>query len=246
VSADDRDWDDAEPADDLDAVDSDADDDSDESDRGFDTMLFDSDQGTLTPTARKALASVMKNSYISIDQDPKTWAVLMAHRADIESRLNDMFLMLIVDKRAGIAYKQQAPGDRFTTLLPNDVSWGLDDTILFRHLREIYSVESGLSGESVFVDREPLIDRVVADAPKGQTDLSLARRRAEKAFDNIRAARILLKTNDPERWQISPVIVPLLPLEKLHELQRWLADDDTPSSDDDTDDETATVQEDAL
>src|SRR4051812_7841705 len=69
----------------------------------------------------------------------------------------------------------------------------------------------------------PLIERIVADTPKSQTDLSLAMRRAEKAFDNVRSARILLKTNDPERWQISPVIVPLLPLEKLQELQRWLA-----------------------
>jgi hypothetical protein len=191
--------------------------------RSFDTMLFDGDQGTLPIAARKALVAVVKNSYISAVQDPKTWAVLMAHRADIETRLNDMFLMLIIDRDAGIAYKQQAPGDRFTTLLPPDISWGLDDTILLRHLREIYSVESGFSGEAVFVDRQPLIDRIVADAPKSQTDLTLARRRAEKAFENIRATRILLKTNDPERWQISPVIVPLLPLEKLQELQRWLA-----------------------
>jgi hypothetical protein len=219
---------DASPVDALDA-DVDVDDDliDDELDkdatRSFDTMLFDGDQGTLPLNARKALVAVMKNSYIAAQHDPNTWAVMLAHRADIESVLNNMFLMLVVDKTAGIAFKQQAPGDRFTTLLPPDISWGLDDTILLRHLREIFSVERGLSGDSVFVDREPLIERVVADVPASQTDLTLATRRAEKAFDNIRAARILLRTTDADRWQISPVIVPLLPLEKLNELKRWLA-----------------------
>lgn len=215
----------------------DADDGFDDTGRGFDTMLFDGDQGTLTLVARRALVAVIKHSYISSDQDPKTWAVLMSHRTDIESRLNDMFLMLIVDPRAGIAYKQQAPGDRFTTLLPPDVSWALDDTILLRHLREIYSMESGFGGDAVFVDRETLIDRVVADAPKTVTDLSLARQRAGKAFENVRSARILLRTSDPERWQISPVIVPLLPLEKLQELQRWLVSSSQPGGDENSGDQ---------
>jgi hypothetical protein len=223
-------WDtrDAVPVDAMDAddaIDNDLNDDELDKDvnRSFDTMLFDGDQGTLPLNARKALVAVMKNSYIAAQHDPNTWAVMLAHRADIESVLNNMFLMLVVDSTAGIAFKQQAPGERFTTLLPPDISWGLDDTILLRHLREIFSIERGLSGDSVFVDREPLIERVVADVPTSQTDLTLARRRAEKAFDNIRAARILLRTNDDDRWQISPVIVPLLPLEKLQELKRWLA-----------------------
>lgn len=203
-------------------------DDYDDASRSFDTMLFDGDQGTLPIAARKALVAIMKNSYIAADQDSKTWAVMLAHRADIETALNNTFLMLIIDRNAGIAYKQQAPGDRFTTLLPPDIAWGLDDTILLRHLREAFSVENGLSGEAVFVDRGSLIERVVADVPRSQTDLTLAKRRSERAFDNIRSARILLKTNDPERWQISPVIVPLLPLEKLQELKRWLSDSSRP------------------
>ncbi|KUI02633.1 DUF4194 domain-containing protein [Mycobacterium sp. IS-3022] len=190
--------------------------------RGFDTMLFDGDQGTLPLPARKALVAVVKNSYVSAEQEPNTWAVLLAHRVDIESRLNDMFLVLIVDKNAGIAYKQQAPGDRFTTLLPRDTSYSLDETILLRNLREIYSNERGLSGESVFVYRDDMIARILADAPQTQTDLVRARRSAENAFENVRTSRILLKTNDPERWQISPVIEPLLPVEKLRDLQEWL------------------------
>ena len=47
-------------------------------------------------------------------------------------------------------------------------------------------------------------------------------RRAAGAIESLVKARVLLKTSDPDRFRISPVIEVLLPVERLAELLEWL------------------------
>ena len=46
----------------------------------------------------------------------------------------------------------------------------------------------------------------------------------ERQFDALLAAGVLLRTGDPDRFQISPIIEVLLPIEKLRALWTWLLD----------------------
>jgi hypothetical protein len=46
-------------------------------------------------------------------------------------------------------------------------------------------------------------------------------KRALKAIDGLATAGVLLKTKDPDRFRISPIIEVLMPIEKLRALWAW-------------------------
>jgi hypothetical protein len=145
-----------------------------------------------------------------------------------------------------VAFKRQAQSDdatRFPTLL-YDQAYTREETILLVLLRQRFRSERAGGGDDVLVDRDELLDHVAQFRPVHATDRSGDGRKAEAAIDNLRKARLLLKTADEHRLRVSPVIEVLLPLPRLAELLEWLtirtnldnradqlAAEDTPDSD---------------
>ena len=84
--------------------------------------LFAGDEGGLSRGQRDCLIYLLKNHYLSHDQRPALWQVLMEHQPTIRSRLNDLYLTLHVDIEGQVAYKRRAVpddgGDNFTTARP--------------------------------------------------------------------------------------------------------------------------------
>lgn len=200
-----------------------------------DCSLFEGDLGQLTAEVRRALVVILKKRYVSAERDPDLWRILMENRAALESRLNDMFLQLAVDRDYGVAYKRQAVpdgGGTFPTLLHN-VPYSREQTILMVHLRGVF--RSGLSdgAEAVFVDSQELIDEVANYLPEGTTNKVDADRAAQRAVEALYKSEILLPTPEPGRYRISPIIEVLLPVGRLQELaeslsQFWAASGDEP------------------
>jgi hypothetical protein len=59
--------------------------------------------------------------------------------------------------------------------------------------------------------------------PATATDRTRDEGRVAKAVERLVTARVLLKTSDPDRFRIASVVEVLLPLERLLELDTWLA-----------------------
>lgn len=194
--------------------------------RSSDVILFEGDQGTLNFEARSALVAVLKNNYVSHDRHPKVWVWLVKYRRDVESRLNELFLELMFDVEHGLAYKQQVPNKRFPTVMstPNRAyTW--TETILLRHLREIYGDELGRDGNAnVVVSRAEMLERLQNDKSSRSNDEAAQSRDAEKAFAALVSADILIsmRDSDGDRFRISPVIVPLVSVDKLRALSDFL------------------------
>jgi hypothetical protein len=96
--------------------------DSDEPAEDENCCLFEGDQGQLAAEVRRALVVILKKRYVSAERDPDVWRILVENRTALETRLNDMFLQLAVDRDYGVAYKRQAvpdDGGTFPTLLHN-------------------------------------------------------------------------------------------------------------------------------
>jgi hypothetical protein len=204
-----------EQADDQDAV-------SDEEPSSL--SLFEGDEGELTLEQRKALLLLLRQRYVSAAQHSAAWRTLLESETLIKSRLNDLFLDLHIDHRYELAFKRQAQpeGDgRFPTLL-HDTAYTREETILLVFLRQRFRSERAGGQETVLVDHDELVDNVARFRPGHATDHSGDVRRAINAVENITKARVLLKTGDPSRFRISPVIEVLLPIERLGELLDWL------------------------
>lgn len=199
--------------------------------------LFEGDEGGLSIEQRRTLVLLLKHRYISAAQQPSEWRTLMASTGLIKSRLNDVFLDLHIDMHYEVAFKRQAAaegGDRFPTLL-YDAVYTREETILLVLLRQRFRSERAGGAEIVLVDRDNLLENVGHFRPEFATDRSGDLRRAAGAIDSLVKARVLLKTSDPDRFRVSPVIEVLLPVERLTELLEWLVtanagDGDAPDS----------------
>ncbi len=208
---------------------------SDEPAEDENSPLFEGDLGQLAAEVRRALVVILKRRYVSAERDPDVWRILVENRIALETRLNDMFLQLVVDRDYGVAYKRQAVpdgGGTFPTLLHN-AAYSREQTILMVHLRGVF--RSGLSdgAEAVFVDSQELVDEVANYLPEGTTNKVDADRAAQRAVEALCKSDILLQTPEPGRYRISSIIEVLLPVGRLQELaeslsESWAAPGDEP------------------
>lgn len=215
--------------------------------------MFEGDAGTLYPEQRRCLHALLKHRYISADRHPEQWGVLLRDEGVIKSRLNDLFLDLRVEREQGIAFKRQPvseSGEALPSLL-RDVSHTKEETIVMMALRQRFFAQRQEGDDSVFVDRQTLLDEIADRWPEDLTNRSAALKKAGTAIDGVVRSGVLLKTDDPERFQISPIIEILLPVETLRELWTWLMTrngteppEDTAEADDELDLDGLDEQED--
>ncbi|OLT24318.1 hypothetical protein BJF83_24335 [Nocardiopsis sp. CNR-923] len=186
--------------------------------------MFEEDTSTLYPEQRRCLHTLLKHRYISAERHPEQWAVLIANQDLIKSRLNDLFLELYVDRNYQVAFKRQATtetGDPLPSLL-RDMSHSKEETIVMMYLRQRFFSQRQEGDNVVFVDRQAMLDEVADQRPEHATHRAMDHKRAMKAIDTLATAGVLLKTADPDRFRISPIIEVLLPVEKLRALWAWL------------------------
>lgn len=186
--------------------------------------MFEEDTSTLFPEQRRCLHAILKHRYISAERHPEHWAVLVANHDLIKSRLNDIFFELYVDRGYQVAFKRQATtesGEPLPSLL-RDMSHTKEETIVMMSLRQRFFSQRQEGDNHVFVDKQTMLDAVADQRPEHATHRAMDQKRATKAIEGLGAAGVLLKTADPERFRISPIIEVLLPVEKLRALWAWL------------------------
>lgn len=183
--------------------------------------LFPGDDGQLSLAQRQCLLAIQKHRYISRTTHRQEWDTLLGNRLLIKSRLNDVFLDLVIDEPGEVAFKRQAVPEggirRFPTLL-HDVPYSMEETILLVHVRQRFRAEGSGADGVVLVDRDALVEHVQGFRPVHATDQSGDQRRAENAIDSLLKMRILLRTTDANRLRIAPVVATLLPLSRLQDL----------------------------
>jgi hypothetical protein len=186
--------------------------------------MFEGDTATLFPDQRRCLNALLKQRYISAERHPDHWAVLLSGQDIIKSRLNDLFLELHVDRDFQVAFKRQAStetGDPLPSLL-RDIANTKEESIVMVFLRQRFFAQRQEGEDDVFVDRQVLLDEVAGQRPEQSTNRAMDHKRAVKAVDGLAGAGVLLKTADPDRFRISPIIEVLMPIERLRALWAWL------------------------
>ncbi|NYG60776.1 hypothetical protein BJ980_003699 [Nocardioides daedukensis] len=182
--------------------------------------LFEGDEGGLEHAQRLALLTLLKQRFISARTHPRDWKVLVEHERTLRSRLNDLFLELLVDRDREVAWKRQATpetGGRFPTLL-HDVPWSREETLVLVHLRDRLRAGFASGEPRVFIDRDDILDHISSFRPSHATDESGDERRARNAVLSIAKAGLLIGTGTEDRYEISEAVEPLMPLELLNEL----------------------------
>lgn len=206
---------------------------------GATTVVFPGDTGTLAYPQRLVLHALMKHRFVTRARahnsdssrartlDDGAWRVLLDSEALLRERLHDLFLDLHLDRVRGVAYKRPVTtetGGRFPTLL-HDVAWNREQTALLVYLRTYlrrHQVDD--STDTVIVDVEDMQEHVATLRPADATNLSGGAKRTSNAIEYLVTTGVLVKTADPNRFAVDPVLEALLPLSTLHALLEHLQD----------------------
>lgn len=184
--------------------------------------LFAGDRGVLDPEVRRVLIRLLQSRAVFAESGKGDWAVLLDNQHAIESRLNDLFVRLVVDHERGVAYKQQVRSDELEIpILLRDVPYSRVETLVLVHLRTVYQRESTAGETSARVDVEEVEQTVLTYF--SETDRNLARKQKDirKALERLRSDGIVAEESEG-RYRITSLVEIVLSSQRLLELRHWL------------------------
>src|ERR1035438_10346585 len=113
-----------------------------EAPEGMDEQAFgDSvdDLEALPGSARRALAALLTNRFITRTGNRAAWEALLDHEPRIRSRLADLFLDLVVDRDYDVAFKRQGDKEDVPVMLRRDRPLTREATLLLVHMRQLHA-----------------------------------------------------------------------------------------------------------
>jgi len=211
--------------------------------RDVTTSCFPGDTGKLALDVRKVLVRLLEGPFLSRADNPAMWELFLEHRADIISRINELFLDVEVDEDLHVAYRVNADSEGqqpFPSLMRRS-QWKLWDVMVLLALRRRYEADSllAMEGEPITALREEIAAAALELLPPSYTDVSQAQVGVDKSISDMRTHKLLHKIGDDE-YRIDPMIAIVLSAAQVPLLEPWLAEyGPGPSSDQDasTDDE---------
>ena len=192
--------------------------------------LWDGDPGSLPRGTRRTLVRLLQGPYLTAELHPELWNSLLADEVAIRRRLGDLFLELVLDREAGLAFTRNAhdPTGESPSVM-RTLPLTLVDTVLLLHLRTLL-LRTTTPGERVFVDRGEIDDHLAVYRPHVSTDHSGFMRRVSSSIDKLKRASLLRETDVPERYEISPVLALVFSADEVAavaaEYRRLLGEDD--------------------
>ncbi|WP_298863472.1 DUF4194 domain-containing protein [Microbacterium sp.] len=179
--------------------------------------LWRGDTGTLHERSRRALLELVRGPYLSRSRSPQNWSSLLADETVIRSRLNDLFLELVLDRDSEFAFVRNAESAEIQ--VPRAVrseSLTFIDTAMLLALRHTLLNEEGRG--RVIVGQDELYETldVYRTADRDQADF---RKRLNAAWSKmVNKLRVLHPIGD-DRAEISPVVRMLIDADQVDALQ---------------------------
>ncbi len=173
----------------------------------------------LPEPARRALVSLLMNRYISRGRHRAAWEGILSFENDLRARLDEMYMDLVVDQEAEVAFKRQQDGEDIPRVLRREKALTRDASFVLVFLRREYAFADP-DGGPVIITREQIGEFLRAYREDGDGDDARFSRRVDAAINMlIRPWQIL--EPDPAvdyLFTISPVIVPLIGADEMRRL----------------------------
>jgi hypothetical protein len=179
------------------------------------------------------------------------WEGILTYENDLRARLDEMYLNLVVDHEAEVAFKRQQDGDDVPRVLRREKALTRDASFVLIFLRREYAFADPDDG-AVVITRDQIGEFLRAYREDGDGDDARFSRRVDAAINALIKPWQILEP-DPAvdyLFTISPVIVPLVGVDEMRRLEAAFrlaaADpDSSPPSDGGADDGAFTGDEDA-
>lgn len=177
-------------------------------------QLWEGDTGTLTFGSRKALVQLLKGPMVNALQHVEVWRAITTDQDALNAVLNNLFLELVLDEDAGVAFTRPANGGQEVSVGNNKTeampkvlrteTLSHFDTLIILILRQELTMAP--PGERVIVDREEIREQVLLYRVDEERDEAKLAKRFDAAFRRIVDYSLAKKTETPERFEVSPAL----------------------------------------
>ena len=130
----------------------------------------------------------------------------MTDEAAIRERLGDLFLDLVLDREAGLAFvRNMTSAEADLPRVIRSTPLTLIDTVLVLFLRDRL-LRAAASDRRVFVGRDEIDDATSVYRTASGTDAVGFARRVNASVEKLKNANVLLGTGEEERYEVSPIL----------------------------------------
>jgi hypothetical protein len=184
-----------------------------------DTSLFEGDYGNLPLDARRALCQLLAGPSVDAGRHSQLWPSLLRHETALRSRLCDLFLELVIDREAGVAFTRQADtGELETPVLLRSSPLTFIESVLLLHLRQQLA-EAEAHGHRAVVEESALLDALSVYEKSASTDRAGFAKRVASAITKLKDSHVLDKLRGSEdRYEVSPALKLLFSAEDVQAL----------------------------
>ena len=184
-----------------------------------DAGLFEGDCGNLPLDARRALCQLLAGPSIDAGRHSQLWPALLRHETALRSRLCDLFLELVIDREAGVAFTRQADtGELETPVLLRSSPLTFIDSVLLLQLRQQLA-EADAHGHRAVVEESVLVDALSVYEKSISTDRAGFAKRVASAITKMKESHVLDKLRgSDDRYEVSPALKLLFSAEDVQAL----------------------------
>jgi hypothetical protein len=182
---------------------------------------LDNPAGNRLPEAgRRALVSLLMNRYVSKARHRTAWEGLLTYENDLRDRLDEVYLDLIIDHDAEVAFKRQQDGDDVLRMLRREKALTRDASFVLIFLRREYAFADPDDGP-VMITRDQIGEFLRAYREDGDGDDARFSRRVDAAINALIKPWQILEPNPAVDYlfTVSPVIVPLVGVDEMRRFE---------------------------
>lgn len=158
--------------------------------------------------AKRALVQLLRGPVITAQAHRQQWSTILVHRTQIERRLADVFLDLILDEDDGIAFTRPQPAPDDPKLAPPQVlrteTLTFMDTLVVLALRHELLVAQ--PGERLIVDFADIAAGMDPYRGSYTTDDAGFRKRINASWEKMKKYSLISAADTPGRFEVSPVL----------------------------------------
>ena len=160
--------------------------------------------GALVDDSRRVLVALLQGPFLDGRKDPQRYAQLLRDRAAIEARLADLYLELVVDDDAQVAFLRQSEDDADAPKLLRRLT-GLNrlDSVLLLVLRQMLLTQSS-RGQRAVVNEAEIQQALAAYRRTASTDEAGFAKEVRASIAKIQRAGLLDEQGDS--YEVSPVL----------------------------------------
>lgn len=167
--------------------------------------LWSGDTGKLPERSRRTLLELVKGPYLSRTASQQNWETLLADESSIRSRLNDLFLELVVDREAEFAFVRNASSDEHDIpKAARTASLTFEDTLKLLELRRAMLASQEARP---YVDKADVFAQMQTYRPANKDEISFTRNLNASWGRMQNTLRVTHSVGQgDERVEISPVV----------------------------------------